>query len=261
MRKFFLKFVFGLSLLALSSFVQARDMTMPIYKGSADLERMKGLIGAWQGFEEKDGSKEDVFVEYSVSANGSIVVEKLFPGTSKEMMTVYSDKGGKMTLTHYCMLGNQPQMELISSDDKKMVFDLIAGISIDPSKDTHMHSLILNFPSENELTHEWTMYEAGKQSSIVTFHFKRSGASAVSILGAEDVKPGPSPVIIERVVEPIAQSICAKNIICDGPCETPISRIHFDQQSKECKVGSFTGCSCSFVFKDIEECQSVCQGK
>ena len=52
--------------------------------------------------------------EYRVAANGSVVVERNFPDTPKEMISVYHDRGGKLSMTHYCALANQPQMSLTS---------------------------------------------------------------------------------------------------------------------------------------------------
>ena len=39
------------------------------------------------------------------------LVETIFPGSEHEMITVIHPDGDDLALTHYCMLGNQPQMK------------------------------------------------------------------------------------------------------------------------------------------------------
>ncbi|MCK7511304.1 MAG: hypothetical protein MZV70_49445 [Desulfobacterales bacterium] len=53
-----------------------------------------------------------VSVTYRITANGSVVLETLFPGTDHEMLTLYHLDNDRLGLTHYCAMGNQPRMEL-----------------------------------------------------------------------------------------------------------------------------------------------------
>ena len=99
------------------------DHNLKPYVGSSELERLKSLTGIWKGTSaEEDGTKHDANVEYSVTSNGSVVVEKLFSGTPHEMISVYHDVNGKLSMTHYCAIGNQPEMALTSSTEKEMDF-------------------------------------------------------------------------------------------------------------------------------------------
>ncbi len=106
---------------------KGEDGTHPqAYMGSPDFERLKSLAGRWEsempmpgggGSEGKKSAMNKVATEYRVAANGSVIVERNFPDTPKEMISVYHDRGGKLWMTHYCALGNQPQMSLTGSTD------------------------------------------------------------------------------------------------------------------------------------------------
>ena len=84
------------------------------------LEQFKQLAGEWDCSElTKEGLK--VHVKYKVTAAGSAVVETLFPDTDHEMVTVIHPDGDALVLTHYCMLGNQPQMRAAGKGDGKEI--------------------------------------------------------------------------------------------------------------------------------------------
>src|SRR5271156_1678238 len=84
---------------------------MPSVKTSAQLDRMKELVGTWKGT-SPDMDEGTIEVRYHLSSGGTAVVETISPGSPHEMTTVYYDEGGKLTMTHYCMLGNHPIMHL-----------------------------------------------------------------------------------------------------------------------------------------------------
>ena len=134
------------------------------YKGSDELERMKSLAGTWKGkMSMAPGQPEvEITVEYSIVAGGSAISERNFAGTPKEMVTMYHDRDGKLALTHYCMLHNQPEMILKSSDEKSISFDFDASCSVDAEKEMHMHALVLTFVDEDTLVQKWTLYSDGK---------------------------------------------------------------------------------------------------
>ena len=153
--------------------VYAGDMNMPAYEGSAEFQRLKGLAGVWQGSEVKGDKEEKIDVEYQVVSNGSAVMEKLFPGTPHEMVTVYYDKKGKPAMTHYCAVGNRPQMDMVSSDETQMKFDLAGSSDIDAAQEAHMHTLTISFIDPDHIEQRWQMYQDGKAGEAVQFKFAR----------------------------------------------------------------------------------------
>ncbi len=144
------------------------------HQSSKELERLKALAGKWTGTMQTDAGETPFNAEYRVVSGGSVVEERLFADTPKEMVTMYHDKGGKLALTHYCMLCNQPAMMLKESDGKSISFDFDPSSSkIDVEKETHMHALKLNFVDADTLEHQWTLYAGGKSKGEHSFTLKR----------------------------------------------------------------------------------------
>jgi hypothetical protein len=143
------------------------------YTGSAEFERMKQLVGVWEGTSDM-GKGERVKVEYRLTAGGSALVETLFPGSPEEMVSVYHDRRGKLVMTHYCMLRNQPRMTLAKADAQtiELVFAK-EGNDIDPTKEKHMHAVRITFTDNDHITQHWTLFENGKPQGGVTFTLTR----------------------------------------------------------------------------------------
>lgn len=151
------------------------------YVGSAEFERMKSLVGRWEsempmpGGGGSEGAKValiKVATEYRVAANGSVIVERNFPDTPMEMISVYHDRGGKLWMTHYCAKGNQPQMSLTESTDGVVALALVEG-SLDSPDESHMHSVSIAFDGEDVMSQTWTMYEGGKETMAHTMTYRR----------------------------------------------------------------------------------------
>jgi len=155
------------------SMAYGAEGSMAPYSGSKGFERMKELVGAWEGTSNmsKEGAK--VRIEYRLSSGGSSVVETLFPGTPHEMVSVYFDNKGQLTMTHYCALRNQPRMKLQKADAQNMSFMFTGGTNIDPKKDTYMRSLTITFVDKNHIIEKWTSFEAGKEKEISVFELSR----------------------------------------------------------------------------------------
>ena len=143
--------------------------------GSADFDRLKALAGTWKGTSiEMNGVKSDAAVEDSVTSNGSAVVEKLFSGTPHEMVTIYYDQKGKPSMTHYCAIGNRPQMNLASSSATEMKFDFSQTSAIDPAKEDHMHSLTLTFDGKDKLVQTWKFFKNGAEAGSTVIALARN---------------------------------------------------------------------------------------
>jgi hypothetical protein len=147
---------------------------MPPYKGSVELERLKSLAGTWKGKEDMGQGVQDVVATYAVTANGSAVIETLFPKTPHEMISVYHDENGKLTMTHYCMLGNQPHMKLKDSGPTSIALVMHGKEGITNANEPHMHALTIKFVDADTIEHLWTHHKDGKASNTVTFRLTRS---------------------------------------------------------------------------------------
>jgi hypothetical protein len=142
------------------------------YKGSPEFERMKSLVGTWKGTHDMGQGPMELAVEYRLVAGGSTLEERFFAGTPMEMVTMYHDQHGKLALTHYCMLHNQPGMLLKSSDAKTLSFDFDKTCGVDKSS-THMHSLVFTFQDADSISQDWKLYENGKAKDSHPFTLKR----------------------------------------------------------------------------------------
>jgi len=132
-------------------------------KGSTEFERMKTLVGTWQGKTDIGQGPIEVTVKYRLLAGGTVLEERVFEGTPHEMITMYYDQDGKLSLTHYCVMGNRPGMLLKSSDEKSIKLDFDKTCGIDPAKESHMHGLTITFDDSDTVTTSCKAFMDGKE--------------------------------------------------------------------------------------------------
>jgi len=152
----------------------AGEHRSPPSAGSTEFERLKQLVGIWEGTSDMGKAGEKVRVEYRLTAGGSALVETLFPGTAEEMVSVYHDRKGKLAMTHYCMLRNQPRM-MLGKADAQTIYLVFAKREndIDPVKESHMHAVRFTFTDDDHIIQKWTMFEKGKEKGGVTLTLTR----------------------------------------------------------------------------------------
>jgi hypothetical protein len=174
MRKITYRYVVFAWLLLVGSFVAYAGEGRGVpYSGSKEYERMRQLVGVWEGTSNMGKEGQPVKVEYRLTAGGSAIVETLFPGTPEEMISVYYDRRGKLSMTHYCMLQNQPVMKLQSAGAEKLDFVFTRGNGIDPKRDPHMHALTISFVDKDHIVENWTLFEAGKLKEVTKLNLSR----------------------------------------------------------------------------------------
>jgi hypothetical protein len=142
-------------------------------QASSEFDRMKSLAGTWKGKTDMGQGLMEFTVEYRVISGGSAIEERIFAGTPKEMVTMYHDRNGKLSLTHYCMLGNQPGMLLKSADATTIKFDFDPACGVDASSGMHMHALTITFEDTDTITQNWQLFENGKLKDSHPFSLKR----------------------------------------------------------------------------------------
>jgi hypothetical protein len=134
---------------------------------SAELDRLTVLEGTWKGEQDKGQGPQEVVVKYAMTAAGSALIETIHQGTPMEMVSVYhDDTDDTLTMTHFCMLGNQPRMNLASADESSISLTLDKTCGIDVEKEDHMHALRIVLQSDNEIEHHWTLFEGGKKKDV-----------------------------------------------------------------------------------------------
>lgn len=137
-------------------------------------ERVKELVGTWQGNKQALDGQETITVEYALTSRGTAVIERMFPGTPKEMVSIYAQDGHEIVMTHYCALGNQPRMRTGSPvTGNSLILSYIDGTGMRSLQDKHMHELTLTFVDDRHMKHEWTIFEHGRKQVTHTFAFAR----------------------------------------------------------------------------------------
>ena len=162
-----------LCLLAASGLALAGEPKAPP-RASPELERMKSLVGTWKGNTDMGQGPMEFTVEYRLVSGGNAIEERIFAGTPKEMVTMYYDRKGKLSLTHYCMLGNRPGLLFQSADAKTIKFDFDPKCGVDAKSEMHMHALTITFDDADTITQEWRLFEDGKLKNSHPFTLKRA---------------------------------------------------------------------------------------
>lgn len=141
-------------------------------KVSPAFESMKALVGTWEGKTKMDGKEQDLKVTYELTSGGTAIVEKMNPGSPMEMVTVYANNGKNVHATHYCALGNQPQMTLKQSKGNLFSFEMDGTKGISNKNEMHMHGVVLTIEG-NKLKQEWTNYKDGKKGDAHAFELTK----------------------------------------------------------------------------------------
>ena len=157
--------------------LKADQAPAPPKPSSPEFERMKTLIGTWTGKTDMGQGPVDITMQYRLLAGGTVLEERVFACTPHEMLTMYYDQGGKLAMTHYCVMGNRPGMLLKSSDAKSLSFDFDPTCGINPTKESHMHALTITFDTPDTITTSCKAFIDGKETEAHPTTLKREKSS------------------------------------------------------------------------------------
>jgi len=141
-------------------------------KSEEAFERLASLQGEWKG--KADGV--DTTLIYTLTANGSVLMEQCRPGKGQEMITMFTLDGDHLIATHYCSARNQPQMATnpIADPQKPLAFSLVRVTGLKSPDAFHNTGLTVIQEGTNHLTQEW-LYESKGTTGKNVFHFMRVG--------------------------------------------------------------------------------------
>ena len=163
--------------MALTPLVRADDKSQPPPdNSSAELNRIKGLAGRWTTKTSMFGkANERVYTEFRVTAGGSAVLEKIFPGTPQEMVSVYyDDDKGKLAMTHYCIMRNRPTLKLAHSSADAITMDVAKVEGLKSKKDSSMGGVTIHFKDKNHFESTCRARGAGKEKEApMTMEYTR----------------------------------------------------------------------------------------
>ena len=139
--------------------------------GAAGLDKFKSLVGDWEAT-TPDG--KTYTGNYAVTAEGSCVMETLHSADHGDMVTMYRMDGPRITMDHYCSMGNQPRMRATPSTDASVAnFAFVSATNLATPDAPHMHNLKVHFVDEDHFTQEWTMHMGKGKDQPVKFEFAR----------------------------------------------------------------------------------------
>lgn len=136
---------------------------------NAEFEKLKGLVGHWEGTSKMGEKEMPVTADYTLTSGGTVIEEKLFAGTEHEMTSMYYPEGKAVAMTHYCSMGNRPKMTTKKTTDKTLTLEMKGTDGIKNAKEMHMHAMQLTWNSPTEITHMWTSFNKGKKADEKTF--------------------------------------------------------------------------------------------
>jgi hypothetical protein len=139
-------------------------------KSEQAFDRLTSLQGEWKGM--ADGVNTTLI--YTLTANGSTLMEQCRPEKGHEMITMFTVDGDHLIATHYCSAKNQPQMATpaITDAQKPLAFSLVRVTGLKSPGDFHNTGLTVIEEDNDHLTQEW-LYDAKGRSGKNVFHFTR----------------------------------------------------------------------------------------
>ena len=138
-------------------------------------ERLKALEGTWTSASTKGWAGE---VTYQRIARDSVLLgtSRVDPHGDELMATAYHLDGDRLVLTHYCVAGNQPQLEAteIQDDGRHIIFTFRDATGIASRDEGHMDKAIFQLVDDDRFTSRWTWYEKGTESWLEEIEHQRT---------------------------------------------------------------------------------------
>ena len=156
----------GVMALLVAAAALASDKT----KSEQAFDHLASLQGEWQGI--ADGVNTTLI--YTLTANGSTLMEQCRPEKGHEMITMFTVDDDHLIATHYCSAKNQPQMatSAISDAQKPLAFSLVRVTGLKSPDDFHNTGLTVIQEDNDHLTQEWSYQHKGKTGKNI-FRFTR----------------------------------------------------------------------------------------
>jgi hypothetical protein len=119
---------------------------------------LKSMEGKWVG---RDSQGEQIEVTFRMTAGGSALMSEIRGHGPENMITMFHMDGDRLLMTHYCGVGNQPRLKVVSVDAKAVSFEFVDGTNIGPGAG-HMQYVTFSQPDANHHLEEWTFLDHGK---------------------------------------------------------------------------------------------------
>jgi len=152
------------------------DMPQQPLPSSESFDALKALQGTWVGMADADhdGKKESVKLTYRSTSAGSALEETVFAGSSHEMISIYTLNKGKVMMTHYCALGNQPRMQEVSASKSQIKLEKKEVGNMKDPKEPHMGALMVTIKDKDHFEQAWTLYKPDGTTETAVFAWERA---------------------------------------------------------------------------------------
>lgn len=129
---------------------------------SAALDRLKSLVGEWEGKANEGGKQMPTTTSFRLVSDGSALMDVLAAGTPHEMVTMFHMDGSDLLATHYCAAHNQPRFHLAStSEPNVLVFEFKDATNLSSPTAPHMVGIKFILLDPNHHAEDWTFLANG----------------------------------------------------------------------------------------------------
>jgi hypothetical protein len=138
-------------------------------------DRLKTLAGAWTG----SSPEGPVEVRFREASSGSAILSEIHSsqGYRNEMISVFHLDGGRLVMTHYCSVGNQPRMALTSAAGANTFkFEFFDATNLPDPEGGHMQRVVITIKDRDHHTEAWTFIDHGKESTA-TYDLRRAASN------------------------------------------------------------------------------------
>jgi|SRR5579871_6921310 len=163
----------SITLVSLTMAIQGQGSAQSTYDG------LKALTGSWEGTittvpENTPVQGKHVQVTMRLASSGTAIVHDVtWTGRKDNETSVLYVDGSRVLLTHYCDVGNRPQMVAKTSADGKIVdFDLIE-VAGSPGYG-HVQHVVFTFIDASHHTEDWTFMGSGGDLVHAHLNLQRS---------------------------------------------------------------------------------------
>jgi hypothetical protein len=135
---------------------KAPEMKMSAVPQTPEWQRLKTLVGNWEGTVDMEGKPMTATVEVRMTGDGSAIMHVMDKGGPHEMVTMIHPDGKRLLATHYCAAHNQPRMALVpAAEANQVAFSFVDGTNIGPGEE-HMRGVVFTFVDADHHEEAWT---------------------------------------------------------------------------------------------------------
>jgi hypothetical protein len=150
--------------------------------GSAAFNRMKALVGDWEGSLEWTGARTGsgpAGATYSLTGHGSALVESLVIEGVPSMTSVYHLDGADLRMTHYCAAQNQPRLKAqrIDLEHGALDFAFVDATNLRSPDAPHVDGVEIQFVDSDHFTLSFR-FQGGGNRSVERITLRRVAAKA-----------------------------------------------------------------------------------